>query len=117
MLNAIEMIVKVNVVGIESMAKLTDTQKDEGSDSFVSFVITIPSCRDPWFRLVRYISMKLTLCSCMRYSKTVSSIDYRSNERATRTAGEDTDSFVSARFWNGETGRALQCKSALNKNI
>ena len=31
-------------------------------------------CKDPWCRLVRDISLKLTQCSCMRYSKTISSI-------------------------------------------
>ena len=58
------------------MAKMTDTQKDEGNDSHVNFVITEMICKDPWGRLVRYISFKLTQCSCMCYSKTTSSIDY-----------------------------------------
>ena len=38
----------------------------------------------------------------MCYSKTISSIDWRTNERATHTAGGgDTDSFVSARVGDG----------------
>lgn len=35
------------------MAKVTDTQQDEGHDSFVNFVITKMVCKDPWGRLVR----------------------------------------------------------------
>ena len=37
------------------MAKLTDTQKDEGNGSFVNFVITKMICKDPWGQLVRSI--------------------------------------------------------------
>ena len=69
------MIVKRDVVSIQSMTKLTDAQKDEGNDSFVNFVLTKMICKDPWGRLVRHISFKLTQCSCMCYSKTIYSID------------------------------------------
>ena len=34
------------------MAKLTDTQKDEGYGSFDNFVITKTICKDPWGRLL-----------------------------------------------------------------
>ena len=69
------------------MAKLMDTRKDGGNDSFVNFVITDMICKDPWGRLVRYMSFKLTQLPCMCFSKAISFIDQRTNERATRTAG------------------------------
>ena len=37
------------------MANLTDTQKDEGNDSLVSFVMAKTIYKDPWGRLVPYI--------------------------------------------------------------
>ena len=57
------------------VAKLTDTQKDEGNDSFVNSVMTKTICKDPWGRLVRYIPLKLMQCPCMCYSKINSSTD------------------------------------------
>ena len=82
---------------MQSMAKLTDTQKDEANDSFVNLVMTKSICKEPWGQLVRYIHSKLTQCLCMCYSKINSSLDYRTNKRGTRSAMGDTDSFVSAR--------------------
>ena len=38
---------KSNVVSIQSMANLTDTQKDEVSGSFVTFVLTKMLCKGP----------------------------------------------------------------------
>ena len=43
------------------MAKLTDTQKDEGNGSFVNFVIRKSICTDPWGRLVDCTSFNLLL--------------------------------------------------------
>ena len=60
---------------MQSIAKLTDTQKDEGNGSFVNFVITKTICKDPWGRLVRFISFKLTQCSCVCNWEILSSID------------------------------------------
>ena len=70
------------------MAKLTDTQKDEGNGSFVNFVITETICKDPWGRLFRCISFKLTQ---------LPSISVLTNEAPVRRGEGNTDSFVSAR--------------------
>ena len=58
------------------MAKLTDIQIDEWNCSFLNFVITRTICKDPWGRLGRYISVKLTQCPCMCYSEIISSSDW-----------------------------------------
>ena len=50
------------------MAKLTDTQKNKGNHSFSRIVETKMVCKDPWGRLIDYISFKLGRCPCMRYS-------------------------------------------------
>ena len=46
--------------GSDPHANISDwrPKKDEGDDSFVSFVITHMVCKDPWGRLVHYISFK-----------------------------------------------------------
>ena len=80
------------------MAKLTDTQKDEVNDSFVSFVIAKMICKDPWGRFVRCVSLKLAQCSCMCHSKKEKRplISALTDEPPVLRGG-DTDSFVSAR--------------------
>ena len=88
-----------------------DTQNDKGNDFFVYFVITQMICKDPWGRVVRYISFKLLQCSCMCYSETISSIDSiikRTNERANRKAsgGEEGGGISTRSLVRGEGGRA-----------
>ena len=69
---------------MQSMAKLTDTQKDEGADSFVNFVITKMIFKDHWVDsfVIRKILFPL--------------ISTLTNEPPVRW-GWDTDSFDSAR--------------------
>ena len=44
---------KLLLVIIQSVAKLTDNQKDQWNDPFANSVIAKTICKDPWGRLVR----------------------------------------------------------------
>ena len=68
------------------MAKLMD----EGNDSLVNVVITITIYKDPWGRLVRYVSLQLQIDAKFMHvlfeKSSIDSIISCTNERATRTA-------------------------------
>ena len=65
--------------------------------------------------MARYIFLKLTQRPCMCYSK-IPSIDQRTNERATRSAGRDSDWFVRARVGDRSSQEALG-EGALSKQL
>ena len=60
--------------GYTKYGNIDGNSTNEGNGSFVNLVITRRICKDPWGRLVLYISFKVTQCSCMCYSEMISSI-------------------------------------------